>query len=230
MHTALTKSLLILFSFSLLACGNDDGPAGASDAGPGDDGGNGTDGSTIPDEPATRFVLEAENTSMPGSGLTDGFFAPEQFASFRYWTFMDLDGDGHKDIVHTGDSAASQAVWDAAGQPYWKWYAGDGDVFAASSEWPVPDSALSDGFFAADVTGGSREWLTFDLDGDDRADLIHTLDPSTGDVWDVDGAPHWKVYKNNGASFDTTAIRWSVPESGTTSGFNKVKSATGAQN
>src|SRR5205085_2319009 len=81
--------------------------------------------------------------------LTDGFGRDFSFASARYWTTTDLDGDGFLDIVHTGDTAFTTRVWDATGNPYWKVYAGSASGWsAAATMWPVAKNGRTEGFFA----------------------------------------------------------------------------------
>ena len=184
--------------------------------------------SSIPAVPATQFESQAMNATVPSSGLSDGFGQASAFSSYRYWSTLDLDGDGYFELVHTGDTAFTQRVWDATGNPYWKVYAGGASGWAATaSNWPVPTNGRSDGFFAAGVTGASAEWTVFDMNGDKRLDLIHSADPATGSIWDASGTAHWKVYLGTTNGFATPAIAWRVPASGTTYGFNTVSMKSG---
>ena len=183
---------------------------------------------SVPRVPATRFAMQAMNASVPGTGLAEGFAQASAFASARYWTTTDLDGDGYLDVAHTGDTAFTQRVWDATGNPYWKVYAGGASGWAATAaNWPVPKNGRTDGFFAASATGPGIEWNLVDLDGDKRLDLVHTMDPATSNVWDSTGVAHWKVYLGTASGFAATPSSWRVPASGTTPGFTSVRMNSG---
>src|SRR6188508_1631392 len=67
--------------------------------------------SNVPLVPATQFAAQAMNFAVPSSGLSDGFGLQTSFASYRYWTTTDLDGDGFLDVVHSADTAFTQRVW-----------------------------------------------------------------------------------------------------------------------
>jgi hypothetical protein len=213
---------------ALAACGGSN-PSGMPDASTttGDDG---NVDSNPPLVPATQFSTQAMNFPVPASGLSDGFCAQLSFASSRYWTTTDLDGDGHFEIVHSADPAFTQRVWDATGNPYWKVYAGGASGWATTAvNWAVPTNGRSDGFFATGVTGGGgTEWIVLDMNGDKRLDLIQTMDPATGYVWDPQGVSHWKVFLGTTNGFMTSPIAWRVPASGTTYGFNAAAMKTGS--
>ena len=42
--------------------------------------------------------------------------------------------------------------------------------------------------------GGNAYWFTFDLDGDRKADLVQTSNPTSGFVWGSDTAASWNVF------------------------------------
>jgi hypothetical protein len=242
------KAVVVLVGVGVLGCSGTstgvpnidaapevDSPPGTPDARPTPDAAPGTpDAHPTPDARpvtpdaapvlATRFDTTAEDWPVPMSGLIDGFFDDQDFASFRYWTLIDIDGDHRLDIVQTGDTSMTQGVWDATGSPYWKVFSGGASGWTtAATQFAVPANTQAGGFFTTDVTNGGYEWVTIDMDGDGRPDLVHTVDPSTGRVWDATGSPHWKVYPNQGGSFGA-AIIWPVPDSGTTAGFYKTHS------
>jgi hypothetical protein len=209
-----------------VACSGGDGGAG-SDGGAGD-GGDRSD-SSVPStvDPSNRFADESQEWEVPDNGLDEGFVQPSSFASYRFWSLLDVDGDGLLDIAHTGAIDLTQSAWDAAGSPYWKLYRGSSDRWSDSSvEWKVPPSGATSGFFAISATG-SGEWRTFDITGDGRPDLVQTSDPETGYVWDPDGNPYWKVFVNDGeGGFTRPAQSWPVPDSGTSYGFNTTSYAS----
>lgn len=70
--------------------------------------------------------------------------------------------------------------------------------------WSVPDVEFG---LVTDVV---FRWSTFDIDGDGRADLVHTFEGG-GNAFGEDGAPHWRVYFNDGAGFSDTFMQWPIP-------------------
>jgi hypothetical protein len=217
------KRLTVLAAF-LAACGGSDKSSSGPDAAD-----PMVDGSVTPRIPATHFDTTAVNFTVPSSGLAEGFARDFSFASQRYWNTTDLDGDGFLDIVHTGDTAFTTRVWDATGSPYWKVYAGNASGWSASAvNWPVSKNGRTEGFFATGATGTGIDWVLVDVDGDKRRDLVHSLDPATGRVWDATGVPHWKVYMGMPNGFAATAVTWGVPQSGTTNGFTTPVLNSGA--
>ncbi len=210
------------------------------------------DGDRRPDlvqtaDPATGYVWDASGSphwkvfsntgdgfdrhaliwSVPDSGTTSGFYAATSISTAR-WRLMDLDDDGHPDLVQTSDPSTGY-VWDAAGEPYWKVFSGESDGFAgAPGKWSVPDSGMSDGFFDATSATSSQYWSVVDIDGDRDLDLVQTGDVSHSyRVWDASGDPYWKVYRNEGSGFSSELHRWPVPKSGTDEGFYMVDGAAG---
>jgi len=165
------------------------------------------------------FDREATVWSVPGSGTTGGFYTPVANTTY-HWLIVDLDDDGHADLVQTADPATG-SVWDVAGEPYWKLFAGEESGFAASpDEWSVPPNGLGEGFYDASSSSAYRRWSVIDIDGDRDLDLVQTGDVSHDyRVWDASGDPYWKVWRNTGAGFSAELYRWPVPRSGTEYGF-----------
>jgi hypothetical protein len=220
----LMKNLAWLLA-AVAACGGSD--KAMPDASSSADSGATAD-SNPPRMPATKFAPQAINFSMPSSGLFDGFCSASSFANTRHWTTTDLDGDGFFEVVHSGDTAFTQRVWDATGNPYWKVYAGGATGWAATAlNWTVPTNGRSDGFFAAGATGAGAEWVVLDMDGDKRLDLIQSADPATSTVWDAQGVAHWKVFLGTSSGFATSPVAWRVPASGTTAGFTTTSMRSG---
>ena len=177
------------------------------------------------------FAANAQRFGVPASGLADGFFATSYTSAApgtRFWSLFDVDGDRRLDLVHTANPATSGGVvWSDAQGPFWKAYLGGAaGLTATSSRVPVPASGLGDGFFAstsfaAPQLGGQRNWMTIDLDGDRKPELLQTSDPtrSGGYVFtDVQGA-YWKVWRLAVGAAPTGPARWSVPASGLGDGF-----------
>lgn len=164
------------------------------------------------------------NWAVPKNGLGDGFYALEGPGGLRAWATIDINGDGRPDLIHSGDpTKGQQQVWDVNGSPYWKVYLNTGTEFANVTNWPVPPSGTTDGFYAPRVASGSRQWQLLDLNGDGKVELVQTADTTKGQqVWDAAGAPYWKVFPNTGVGF-AAASNWSVPPSGTDVGFFAVQ-------
>ncbi len=169
------------------------------------------------------FEASARRWAVPESGLADGFFAASWLSGARGWALLDLTGDGRPDLVQTSDPEAEDGriPRDADG-PHWRVFEGGRDGFApTATRWPVPESGLPDGFFAAFQTLDARAWITLDLTGDGRPDLVQTADPARPGGFvaaDAEGA-FWRLWENTGRGFAPEARRWSVPESGLSDGF-----------
>jgi hypothetical protein len=163
------------------------------------------------------FSATATNWNVPPSGLAEGFTMPASAAPMRHWATVDLDGDGKVDLVQTSSTTAT-AVISANGHTSWNFFKNSGTAFASTaSAWPVPPNGLSDGFYAAEISAGTRAWTLLDLDGDKRPELVHTADPASGRVWGP--SSFWTVYRNEGAGFSATASTWTMPASGLPDGF-----------
>ncbi len=189
------------------------------------------DGGTVsPMEPDTRprpastgFAEHHIRWPVPESGSEDGFFSPWWNMDTRWFTTMDLTGDGRPDLVQTGDHTRQNGfVWRDEFGPYWKVWPGEGVGFAPDFiRWSVPESGQSDGFFAPTWSHGTRWFTTRDLDGDGRMDLIQSGDSSRegGFVWRDAQGPFWKVWRGGMQGFESQHTRWAVPESGHNDGF-----------
>jgi hypothetical protein len=180
---------------------------------------------------ASGFAATSQRFTVPASGLADGFFATSYTSAApgtRFWSLFDVDGDRRLDLVHTANPAtAGGVVWGDAQGPFWKAYLGGAaGISSTSSRVSVPASGLSDGFFAstsfaAPQLGGQRNWMTIDLDGDRKPELVQTSDPTRtgGYVFtDAQGA-YWKVWRITTGAAPTGPARWSVPASGLADGF-----------
>ena len=169
------------------------------------------------------FATTATRWAVPDSGLADGFFSAYYGYDTRFWTLLDLDGDGRPELVQTADSArAGGYVWRDAQGPYWKvWSSGAGGFPAAPRRWAVPDSGQSDGFFSAYYTDDTRCWSLVDLDGDGRMDLVQTANPalSGGIVWSDATGAYWKAWAGGASGFASSSRRVAVPASGLSDGF-----------
>ena len=164
--------------------------------------------------PATHFEASATQWPVPARGTSFGFAE----LGAPYWAVIDIDGDGKSDLVYTEDSD-SNGVWGGDGAAYWKVFKNTGSGFSPSAtQWSVPMRGVSGGF--AKVSG--QYWALTDIDGDGKPDLVYTEDGDSNGVWGGDGAAYWKVFKNTGTGFSSSATRWSVPVRGNSFGFSQV--------
>jgi len=157
--------------------------------------------------------------ALPESGLADGFTDVARSEGAKRWMIFDLDADKRPDLVQSADPKTGK-VWGAGtGKPYWKLFKGTESGFAAAAvNWPVPDSGTSSGFMSV-VSGGAQNWVTIDLDADGKVDLVQTSQ-NDGKVWGAGSKKHyWKLFKNTGSGFATSATEFAVPEMGLDVGF-----------
>lgn len=170
---------------------------------------------------------------VPDSGLADGFSASFAASDLRQWSFLDLDGDGHRDLVQTANPARAGAlVYSDAAGTFWKRTrmvsagdAGTMETFASYTErFVVPAALLADGFFATSFGSapvGSRFWTTMDITGDGILDLVVTADPRRpgGYVWSDAFGDYWSVFRGEAGGFARIESRVRVPPSGLGDGF-----------
>ncbi|MDO7876033.1 T9SS type A sorting domain-containing protein [Hymenobacter sp. ASUV-10] len=147
----------------------------------------------------------------------------------RSWSLFDVNGDTRPDIVVTSvGNGTSRDVLGGPAAPHWDVYLNTGTGFATTATtWVVPPSmnAGPNGFYLPAVTNtgiSQRSWSTFDLNGDNRPDIVVTSegDGTTRDVLGGAAAPHWEAYLNTGTGFVRTAMTWAVPPSAATGATN----------
>jgi hypothetical protein len=184
----------------------------------------------------SAFSMAAQQWPVPASGTSAGFDVTAEGGITAnnvpaFWSTFDIDGDGKPDLVQTADTGSTTVqVWGNASSPYWKVFKNTGSGFStAAQQWPVPASGTSAGFDVLAEGGITANnvpafWSTFDIDGDGKPDLVQTADTgsTTVRVWGNSSAPYWKVFKNTGSGFSTTAQQWPVPASGTSAGFDVI--------
>jgi hypothetical protein len=169
---------------------------------------------------ASGFAPTPTNWKVPALGDGYGFYA----VAASGWATLDLDGDEHVDLVHTADPMSGK-VWGGDSNASWRVYLGQANGFAtASSMWKVPTLGDGYGFYA--TAAGS--WATIDLDGDHHADLVHTADPMSGNVWGGDDDASWRVYLGDASGFTPLPSTWKVPPLGDGYGFYAIASSTWA--
>jgi hypothetical protein len=77
-----------------------------------------------------------------------------------------------------------------------------------ASSWAVPDAS----FNRVNATYG--QWLTMDLDGDGKVDLVRAEDPKVDGkpFGAAAGKPYWQMFKGGEGGFAKAATEWSVPD------------------
>jgi len=161
--------------------------------------------------------------SVPEPGFEDGFFALNWAYDSRWFSTIDLTGDGQLDLIQTADQTRSGGyIFEDDQGTYWKVWPGVDSGFSQDFiRWPVPSSGISDGFFYTAWNQGERCFTTMDLTGDGLPDLVQSADSQRqgGYIWQDHLGAYWKVWPGNGRGFAREFIRWSVPESGLEDGF-----------
>ncbi len=144
------------------------------------------------------FASAAVSYSVPESGTDGGFYAAASLSPPSGWATLDLDGDGHVDLVQTADPAQARAVFgDADGGSHWQLFSGAANGFGAARSFAVPASGTTAGFCTLIGLGGQEHWVVIDLDGDGRPDLVQTSNPAANDQVFVDAAKgaSWRVFR-----------------------------------
>ncbi len=182
------------------------------------------------------FASAPRRLPIPDSGLADGFASSYASSDLRQWSFLDLDGDGHRDLAQTANPArAGGLVFSDAAGTFWKRTrmvsagdAGTMQTFASYTErFVVPTAVLADGFFATafgSAPVGSRFWSTMDITGDGILDLVVTADPRRpgGYVWSDAFGDYWSVFRGEAGGFARIESRVRVPPSGLGDGFYAI--------
>ncbi|NOU29045.1 MAG: hypothetical protein HOO96_14180, partial [Polyangiaceae bacterium] len=87
-------------------------------------------------------------------------------------------------------------VWGGDGAAYWKVYKNTGTGFATTAtQWTLPALGTTEGYDQIAGYDGNTEWVTLDIDGDGKIDLVNTATLADGKVWGGDGAAYWKVHR-----------------------------------
>ncbi len=182
--------------------------------------------------PVQRGLKNVGLSSVTGSGKEVGEHA---------WTVADLDGDAKPDLLVTGSVVGGDMK--AIGYPgdaHWELYPNTGSGFGGQVLWALPPGGTGrGGFFAtantAATQNGDMSWSTVDLDGDGKRDLVVTGQLFATPAQKVfqygrqANDPQWLLFRNTGAGFAQTNVKWVTPAGGLLEvGFPSVSGA-GAQ-
>ncbi|WP_309641430.1 T9SS type A sorting domain-containing protein [Flavobacterium sp.] len=125
-----------------------------------------------------------------------------------YHAVVDFNGDGKPDLIDSLDDVSGNVFLNGT-QKYWKVYLNTGSGFSLTAiEWNIP-------------VIGSYDWRVYDdfhsvldFNGDDKPDLIDSLDDLGSGVFLNGTQKYWKVYLNTGSGFSATAVDWNIPAIG----------------
>lgn len=129
-----------------------------------------------------------------------------------YHTVIDMNGDGKPDLIDSENQATEgdSDVFLNGQQKYWKVYLNNGTGFNATSiQWNLPAVLDTDEYSVSAVFH-----QVIDMNGDGKPDLVDTENQATNGESDVflnGQQKYWKVYLNNGAGFNPTAVQWNLP-------------------
>lgn len=187
----------------------------------------------------TQVNWTLPNGGKISGGVTFGFNGLAGIASdtddsgSQSWSVTDLNGDSQIDLIVTAQLQGGNVTsFSPASGQYWKVYLSSGSGFSMSSlTWSCPsggtiESGVTRGFMqlsgmATDNhNSGSQSWSTLDLNNDLRPDLVVTGQHQGGHItsFSPTSGQYWKVYLNNGGSFNNTSLTWSCPNGGKISG------------
>ncbi len=137
------------------------------------------------------------------------------------YTILDLDGDGHLDLVYT--KVCSESAKPVTGVSRWLYFKGGANGFASTpTDYALPPFVAANG--NAYETGGTAycgnptsNYTTVDLDGDGRLDLVYTK-ACTEAAKPVVGVSKWIYFKGGPSGFAATASDYALPPASASNG------------
>ena len=148
--------------------------------------------------------------TVPAPRCQTSFDAAGRDGSVTYST-MDLDGNGHPDLVVFKDMCDA-----TVGQTHWDVYAWGASCFApAPTPFTVPAPRCQVSFNAA-AQDGSITYSTMDLTGDGHTDLVVFQDSCDKTV----GQTHWDTYAWSASGFVAAPTSFTVPAARCQTDFN----------
>lgn len=130
---------------------------------------------------------------------------------------LDMNGDGLPDLVVM---ARAYDVLGTEGDRHFEVHLNDGDGFGPPQRWRVPEQVEKAGFRPDDLElcpAGRWAWRLEDFDGDGRPDLVvmgerpRENPDCRFDPFNANHRPHWRLFRNTGASFATEAEAIDLP-------------------
>jgi len=165
------------------------------------------------------FSSSSANWTLPAGGYINSSGTSSSFYQFSYsyatengsqkWLTMDMNGDKKLDLViYQEMQAGTSNVFGLPSNPYWKVYLGTDSGFSTTAtNWALPAGGyINNGtnYSFRDLYGstfgseGSQEWVTTDINGDEKPDLViyQVNQGGINFVYGMPSAPYWKVFLN----------------------------------
>jgi hypothetical protein len=158
------------------------------------------------------FAATPTSWSLPAD-LTALAHTPGRSGDTDAHATLDIDGDGHPDLVISADPTSAGNAFGGPAAPHWQVYLGTGSGFAAMPmAWNLPANLSTLDHAPADASDADAH-TTVDMDGDGILDLVITMDPASGGnaFGATRGTPYWQIYKGAASGFVPTPSQWKLP-------------------
>ncbi|MBP9081970.1 MAG: T9SS type A sorting domain-containing protein [Bacteroidia bacterium] len=178
--------------------------------------------------PPGGYITSTTNDSYININLT--ITSNSEIDGSQLWYLNDLNGDAKPDlVVYQEKQSGIFSVPGVTGNRFWKVYLNTGVGFSPT---PINFGLPGGGYITASgnfsyldiyqtITSnseinGSQLWYLIDFNGDAKPDLVVYQEKQSGSfsVPGTTGNRHWKIYLNNGNSFDSSSINWTLPSGG----------------